>query len=629
MRRAAFLLLAALAAGGCKRAPDAPAPEVGPTPAGPALGAVQRVHVSPDGKRTAAAHRKDDALWVTIDAADFGPFADSDATTTTPFRPAGPTLFRAKVAGGFVVVANGTTHGPFDEVWTPQTRGADWGALVKKADKYHLLVNGTLSAAFDEVAGDHRLEAAPNLHDPSGFDVPLLLGGGRWVAYARRGDGAFVVTGQGEAGPFARVGHQQFKTAPNNPAAALLTRTVCSNGTRFGVGVSLKTDAGAEQQWLLVDGQKHGPFANTFDFHAARDMSLDGSRWAFADEKGIHTHDGTIDKPTPGTAVVSNTGAGLAYTYGAAGAARLVVNGKEFGPFHTVQRPDLSPDGTRWVAGVFRATGEQVILTADGEQATFKGGLLAQPPLFRGAQWVAPGVNPDDTVAFVVEGVRRGPYKTAEVEQPPDRNTMTEWRAHGVRADGMIEVFSRGKPLATVGPFDSIGLLRTAGDHWAALVQKGTARRLAEDGTVSGDLPAFQAINTHHHSENAARIALITTAEGGDLVVLPGRKLGPFAKGAVGFRFSADGAHWGFTAPQADGKVKVVSDTAGEVDGDAAADVTMTPRGAAFVVVAGGRAWVHVGADRHGPFDAAGLCADGDRVHAAVVEGGKVTVRTF
>ena len=29
-------------------------------------------------------------------------------------------------------------------------------------------------------------------------------------------------------------------------------------------------------------------------------------------------------------------------------------------------------------------------------------------------------------VAELVEGVRRGPYKTAEVEQPPDRNTMTE-----------------------------------------------------------------------------------------------------------------------------------------------------------------------------------------------------------
>jgi hypothetical protein len=215
--------------------------------------------------------------------------------------------------------------------------------------------------------------------------------------------------------------------------------------------VSLKTDAGAEQNWLLVDGQKHGPYANPLDFHAARDMSLDGSRWAFASEKGVHTNDGTLDKPTPRVAVVSNTGTGLAYTYGPAGAVCLVVNGTELGPFDSVQEPSLSPDGTRWVAGVFRATGEQVILTADGEQATLKGDLLAQRPKFRGPQWAAPGVNPNDTVAFLVEGVRRGPYKTAQVEDPPDRNTMTEWKAHGVRADGMIEVFSHGKQIDTVG----------------------------------------------------------------------------------------------------------------------------------------------------------------------------------
>jgi hypothetical protein len=161
-------------------------------------------------------------------------------------------------------------------------------------------------------------------------------------------------------------------------------------------------------------------------------------------------------------------------------------------------------------------------------------------------------------------------------------------------------------------------------------VKKSTTSRFVENGTVSDELPAFQAIRSHYRSDNAARIALsVQTAEGGNLVLLPGRSFGPFPNPALGFQFSADGTHWGFYVQQADRKFKVFSNTSGESDYDAVADFTMTPRGVAFVGTIGGKARVQVGTERHGPFDAAGLCADNERVHAAVVEAGQVAIRSY
>jgi hypothetical protein len=87
--------------------------------------------------------------------------------------------------------------------------------------------------------------------------------------------------------------------------------------------------------------------------------------------------------------------------------------------------------------------------------------------------------------------------------------------------------------------------------------EKGKDRRLVEGGIVSGELPAFGGIRSHHHAENAARIGLYVAADGGDRVLPPGRMFGPFPGGAIGLRFSPEGAHWGFTAPMAYGTVKV------------------------------------------------------------------------
>jgi hypothetical protein len=108
-----------------------------------------------------AAHRKDGALWVTIDATDFGPFADTDVATTSPFRAGGPTLFRAKLAAEYAVVANGAAHGPFDEVWPPG-RAAPTGARSSSRP-----VSTTCSSTAPRPGGLTRSPATTGSNRPS------------------------------------------------------------------------------------------------------------------------------------------------------------------------------------------------------------------------------------------------------------------------------------------------------------------------------------------------------------------------------------------------------------------------------------------------------------------------------
>jgi hypothetical protein len=138
---------------------------------------VRRVHVAPGGRQVAVYRQQGAAFLVTVDGTDYGPFAEADVARLSPFRLSeGPWLFRARRDDGIVLVVDGTAHGPFEEIWPPTVSGGQWGALVRRQGPYHLLVNGALSPAYDEIAGDHRLASAFDLQASYALDVPLLFG---------------------------------------------------------------------------------------------------------------------------------------------------------------------------------------------------------------------------------------------------------------------------------------------------------------------------------------------------------------------------------------------------------------------------------------------------------------------
>ena len=74
-----------------------------------------------------------------------------------------------------------------------------------------MLVDGVLSAGFDEIAGDHRRESWFSLDYTISLDVPLFFGQGNWAIFARNGSDLFIVTKHKTYGPFQTIGMGEFQ----------------------------------------------------------------------------------------------------------------------------------------------------------------------------------------------------------------------------------------------------------------------------------------------------------------------------------------------------------------------------------------------------------------------------------
>lgn len=591
---------------------------------------VLRAHVARDGRHFALYRSQDESFLVTIDGTDFGPFSDSDAAALSPFRLSGRTwAFRARGPDGIVLVVDGTVYGPFEEVWQPAVSAPRWGALVRKQGQYHVLVDGELSGAYDEIAGDHRLETAFPLRSEFNVDIPLFFGAGRWAAFGRRGEDQFIITGAEVAGPFRAISRLQFAQDPAQLDAAELWRNLSFDRSALAVGIAKKVEGDAPAYFLWVNGTEHGPCHELPAFHGAADMSVDGKRWAFHDPQAVYTHEGTFERPSCLAVAISDNGAAIVEVYGTDGDNHLLVNGTEQGPFHTAGLfPSISPDGTRWVDLVQPLGDANVaILTESGRLGPFK----SATPHFLGNQWVSGIMGVDDKISLLIDGQSFGPYRETLVPaSPADRTGERDWIGLGFRADGPVDVFLTGQLARTTAPFDLAGVPYSRGCRWSVLGKLGEQLAIIENGTFSAPLGPFKRVIGQARPENQSRLAL-TAMDANDqfLVVFRDASFGPFPIRPSAVIFSSDGNHWSFQVSDGAGKSRAIGSQGESPLYDEITDWTVTERGALFAGKQGSDWWLHIGTERHGPFAAAGLAVSGGTVTAVIVCDGRAEVKTF
>jgi hypothetical protein len=588
------------------------------------------VHVSRGGQHVALYRHQGAAFLVTINGTDYGPFAEADVASLSPFRLSDcHWMFRARRDDGIVLIVDGTVYGPFDEIWPPTVVGGQWGVLVRQQAHYHLLVNGELSTAYDEIAGDHRLQEAFDLQQSYELDVPLLFGDRQWGAFGRRGTDLFIITGDGENGPFHAIGGQGFAQDPLADFPANLRQNLSLDRSTLAVGVAQQQEAGGQAFALWVNGTEYGPAHEMPNFAALAHMSTDGQQWAFCDPQAVYTHEGTFEHPMCRAAVLSDNGAGLAKVYGPDGDARLTVNGTEYGPFEWLLHPTFSPDGTRWVVGCRPLDGANaLILTESGQLGPFKRILVE--PFFRGAQWLCTAVGMDGKTYLLVDGHTFGPYDSCRYS-PRQRNRTEDrdWIALGVRPDGPVDVFLRGQLAMTTPPFHAAGVPVSRRSQWSVDGTRGNKIVLVENGKLSPPLGPFKRVVVVDRSENCSRLA-VTVKDTNDqfLVLFRNASFGPYPKQPSRVHFAGDGSHWSFRLSNT-GARRLISDQGKLPVYEEVVDWTVTRRGTVFVGRQGTHWWLHIGKKRHGPFDAAGVVASDDEIMAVVVSKGQTQVRTF
>lgn len=592
---------------------------------------VTAAHISVDGQHTAVCTREGDQHRVIVDGRIYGPYDDIDCQVSSPFfQSRSIWAFRGMVTERCWLVVNGISYGPYDEVWPPVAAGQSWGALVKQGAKYHVLVDGKLSAGFDEIASDHRLESQFSLNTVP-IDVPLFFGHGDWAAFGRIGRDLFILTKHQTYGPFQALGDEAFSLAADDQSPAELVNYLSFDRSTLAIPVSKQDAGGATVHYVWINGIEHGPADLLPEFVAVgNNMSMDGRRWAFFDQAAIYTSSGKISRPLPRDTVVSDNGRTTMYSYGPDDNMRFVVNGREFGPFKSVGGLSCSSDGLRWVANYWSLDeNKHFVLTESGSFGPYDDIPLAPGARFLGNDWIWVGRLPDRKLSLLINGKAYGPYKS--VATPVSmlaRSKDKRWAAYANRED-RVDIISTGKLLMSTAPFEPLGVIHAGESHWHVQGRRGSERFLIEDGKFS-PLGPIKRIFGEFHSENRAKAAIRATDEHDQHVMIFSHKTyGPYAKMAGDARFSFDGSQWAFSVPVND-QYKVISSQGESPLYNEIRDATVSTQGPAFVGIdASGHWWLHVGSQRLGPFAGCGLTAAEGRLSAITISGGAVRVRSY
>jgi hypothetical protein len=274
-----------------------------------------------------------------------------------------------------------------------------------------------------------------------------------------------------------------------------------------------------------------------------------------------------------------------------------------------------------------------MILTEAGPLGPFRHAI----PFFRGARWLCAAVGLDGQSYLLVDGHPFGPYDhVATGNRPRDRTEDHDWIALGFRPDGPVDVFLTGHLAMTTPPFQYEDQFRELpscrGSHWNVVGRQGDQIVLVEDGQLSPPLGPFKRL-LKDQSEDRSRLAVrVADTNNQWFVLFRDASFGPYPSVSPGrptsVQFAPDGSHWSFGL-FTPGARRVMSDR-GELPGyDGVVDWTVTSRGTVYVGRQGTCWWLHVGDDRFGPFEAAGVVASGDEVTAVVVSYGRVQVRAY
>ncbi len=587
-------------------------------------------HLASDGVSYAILRRAENSYYVRVNAAEFGPFEDTDVSEFSPFKNSiNCWSFRARTAAGIVLVLGGQQFGPYQEVWRVRiSDDGQWGCLIKSDNRYWILANGNLSEGFDEIAGDHQLDPF-DLHRASDPDLPMFFGSQQWGAIARRGTDRLIVTNEKVHGPYVAIGEVKFGSEVAAVSPPALHRLLCLDRSKFAVGVSRKKDSTTTTHHLWINGSEHGVYSEIPALAALRDMSINGNAWVFNGPGLVHSHLGSVQRNPVSIAFVNDSGSTIFYTYGNDGDARFVIGQQEFGPYLQARVPGVSPCGDRWIAG-FKAKEDQqwYVQTESGKTGPFAEVIRTS---FQGDKSLAEVKLAEGKLAVIIDGVVHGPYPNYTIYPVyPDRTIDRSWAISASGPDRRMEIFSSGTQVGTVGPLETMTLLRAWDSNWSGLGKLGGKFYIAEKGLMSGSLGPFKNLINHFHSADASRIALMAIDNNDKyLVVMREQTHGPYDQMPLPVEFSPDGTHWGFRLPVAAGKLRLIHSLGESPDYDAIQGRFVSYRGSAFVGVRGTQSYVHIGNQQYGPYEAAGIQLCGTKILGIVVEQGKIKLLQY
>jgi hypothetical protein len=350
------------------------------------------VILSPDGRRSAYAARREERWWMVVDGAPLGPW---DGIAEVKFSPDGRRLaFVAQAGERWSVVVDGVPDRPFGFI-QPGTLGfsADGGTVAYAAREgqcARVVIDGKRGHCWDRVRALHALP------------------GGAVAAVVERGGRQHFLAGDDLGPGFEAVGAWH----------------VSPDGARFCYAAH---DGG---RWIVVTRRGlHGPVAPAIP--AVR-CTEDGRRLAWIASDGQHAWAVIDGVEGPRFRMVSQLllaedGAGFAYLAEDERGAWLVSDGRQSGPHAAVLDVALSPTGH--VAFTVRDAGRVRVIHPAGEteaDLVLPGTLVVSGD---GAHWGAiHGDLARRELWLTVDGVRRRAVKAEDVLSRTGRD-LRSWVA--------------------------------------------------------------------------------------------------------------------------------------------------------------------------------------------------------
>ncbi len=401
-------------------------------------GQLVRVHVSGRNGDAAALLQRSDGYWVYINQALYGPFEQTDALNSSPFRSdSGIWQFRARVDGGEILVVNGVRYGTFDTIWTPNfsADGNHWGSLVKEGNRYATLVDGRLSTYFDIIFNGGSAE--PTIDTHSTISAPFLYGSGaRWAALGyRRADvpssqpAEFRILGGASEGPAYDEVDTPSDVAvdPDDPEFGIFrySQFLTADGESLVLSVH-QPDLPAGQNHLWINQEMHGPYVGGTtrrdNFFPDRNMTDDGSHWVIAGTDAVYTEDRVLQFQGARDVAIADRGTSFSFSFIREDQLYVYVNGREYGPYKSMKATTFSPSGQHWLVH---------------------------------------GEGQDQLVRFTSEsGVEYGPYDYPFLIRYRDENTWI-----GYAADGNQNGYALTNGTRVAGPFQLTLLFSSRDQH--------------------------------------------------------------------------------------------------------------------------------------------------------------------
>lgn len=540
-----------------------------------------KVHVSGRNGDTASVLKRSDGYWVYIKQALFGPYETIDLLKSSPFSGNTATWqFRASQSGGEILVVNGVSYGPFDHVWTPNfsNDGNHWGALIKDADQFAVIVDGRKTKFYDRIFS-YVMTDPPSLDEHTPCTAPYFYGtSNRWVAIAARNEDAsagraaefHILSGNGEGLSFDIV--DILSADPDNLGYGNVSypQYLTANGECFAIGTH-RTNTGENENYLWVNETVHGPYdlkLHSPSFRADTNMSDDGSNWAFPGTDKIYTKDRVFSFTGASGPAISSSGTAVSFIFYQDDGQYIYANGQQLGPFVNALGVSFSSNGQHWIAS---GQGDDSFIHFTSDRGIVYGPYRRQADIFyRNDNWISMIYDENEEGHVVYNGAKiAGPFTNMLADLSSHRRNDQAWSMTGYKDDQATLVINGQIRYQRSGVrnegWKNLSVSKD-GSHWALLSINTNHTLSFVDNGVAVDGLAFPQTLRVISSEAIDRNALVSTFVDRENFLINGTTFGPYAKNTTNIVYGSNGSSWAASAKSESGAAKLILSGAAPVE---------------------------------------------------------------